>query len=109
MTHIAYHVTTDLSSAQHIAAATAASRQDAWILAIFRSVPRPMTALEAHQWSQDADHHWPEGSTRRAVTNLYKAGLLVKLGTVEGRYPGAPHHLYALPAGQGELFVGRVA
>jgi len=109
MTHIAYHVTTDLTPAQHIAAATAASKQDDAVLAVFRHENRPMTALDAHACCVAAGHRWPEGSTRRAVTNLYKAGQLVKLGTVEGRYPGAPHHLYALPAGQGELFVGRAA
>lgn len=104
MTHIAYHVTTDLTPAQHVAAATAASRQDDAVLAVFRHENRPLSPDEVLALLPS---QCLLTSVRRAITNLTKAGALVKLHQYRDGPYGRPVGLWALPAGQGELLVGR--
>lgn len=103
---IPFHNTTGLTGRRLIAASRVAKGQEAAVLDVFRAAGRPLSPSEVHA-------RMPGRvlltSVRRAISNLTQAGALVKLDqTVPGPY-SMPEHLWALPAGQLDLFVGRPA
>ena len=75
------------------------------MLDIFRDAGRPLSPSEVHA-RMPGRTLLP--SVRRAISNLTAAGVLVKLDLVVDGPWGRPEVLWALPAGQGELF-GRAA
>lgn len=101
-----FHNTAGLTGRQLIAAARVARGQEAAVLDVFRAAGRPLSPSEVHA-------RMPGRvlltSVRRAISNLTQAGALVKLDQMQSGPFGMPEHLWALPAGQLDLFVGRPA
>lgn len=108
MSIVHFHDSIGLSPRQLVAANVAAKGQDAFILDLFRATGRPMTPSAVWAACSEAGKRWPITSCRRAITNLTKAGALVKLDRMMPGPFGLPEHCWALPQGQGELF-GRAA
>lgn len=104
MTHVAYFNTTGLTGRQLVAAARVAKGQDAAVLEVFHGAGRPLSPSEVHA-------RMPGRvlltSVRRAISNLTNAGALVKLDSHTDGPHGRPEGLWALPAGQAQLFAGR--
>lgn len=106
MSTIHFHDTLGLSPRQLVAASRVAKGQDAAVLDVFRAATGPLSPSEVHA---RLPGRALLTSVRRSISTLTKDGALEKLDrTVDGPY-GMPEHLWALPAGQGELFArGRV-
>jgi hypothetical protein len=56
-----------------------ARHQDQAVVAIFRGAHGPLAPSQVHQCCIDVGREWPPWSLRRSITNLTKAGVLVKL------------------------------
>lgn len=105
MTHVVhFHNSTGLTGRQLLAAARVARGQDAAVLEVYRTAGRALSPSEVHA-------RMPGRvlltSVRRAISNLTNAGALVKLDATQPGPYGQPEHLWQLPAGQAQLFVGR--
>jgi Fe2+ or Zn2+ uptake regulation protein len=103
-----FHNTVGLRGQPLIDAVRAAEGQEAIVLAVFEHAGRALTPSEVWRLISDAGHLWPLTSVRRAISNLTREGLLVKLDVQRTGIYGKPEHHWALPTGQGELF-GRAA
>lgn len=101
MTVVSFHNTVGYTGRQLVQANVEAKRQDAVVLDVFRKAGRALTPSEVH-----ALLPMPAllTSVRRAITNLTRDGKLVRLDMQRMGPWKRPEHVWALPAGQGELF-----
>ena len=100
-----YHQTTPLSSEVLKAATATARTQEDKVRAYFRTFPygHRASASRVHQAIFGWNSPVPLTSTRRAITNLTVAGILVMTDrTIPGAF-GKPEHLYQMAAPPGQL------
>lgn len=87
-----YFQTTPLAPSDLREAIAAAALQDDAVLAIL-SCRRPLPPSEVHAIGVRAGRAWLITSVRRSMTNLERAGLLVKGAAVDGPH-GRPEHTW---------------
>jgi hypothetical protein len=73
-----------------------AKSQEAAILLIYLNTRRPYTASDITRLTEKAGRKWVLWSNRRAITNLKKAGDLVKCARQQISPHGKPEHFYTL-------------
>jgi Fe2+ or Zn2+ uptake regulation protein len=94
-----YYNTNRLTGAELKKAVADAARQERSILLIFENTGAAFSPSTIHLLMQRAGKKYPLTSIRRAITNLQKAGHLMKLDNlVPGAY-GKPEHQWKI-AGQ---------
>lgn len=93
-----YWNTTGLKGDELAEARRAASNQEAFVLALYRAARGPLSPSEALHRCEAAGKAWPLTSVRRAVTNLTKAGALVRLDSKRQGDYGRPEHEWGLAA-----------
>lgn len=91
-----YIQTTPLSADALQAAIAAAAKQDEAVLAVFARYRQALSPSAVHAVGVEAGRRWLITSVRRSMTNLERAGLLVKGSVVEGPH-GRPEHVWRLP------------
>jgi Fe2+ or Zn2+ uptake regulation protein len=90
-----YHETTTLAPGQLEIFKAKAKSQTTMIKSLFQRHPEiDLTASQVWQYFKKEGKEWPLTSVRRSLSNLQKAGFLVRIEDTRPGIYGAPEHYY---------------
>lgn len=92
-----YYQTTYMSEDQLKESISSAKSQEDYLLIIFKAF-KELTASQAHEYYMEYSnkHRTPLTSIRRAITNLYNRGVLVKCEKHQLSQYNKPEHFYKI-------------